>query len=95
MPGEIAYIRNSPVFFADQVEDPVMLIHGDADSATLMTQAEEMFTALRREGKDALFVRYWGEEHTISQPQNQRDMWTRVFDFLEDNGVTPGPKSVH
>ena len=87
------YIRNSPLFFADKVETPVMLIHGDIDTATLMTQAEEMFTALHREEKDVLFVRYWGEGHTIVQPQNQRDMWARVFGFLEDNGVTPGAAS--
>lgn len=89
------YIRNSPLLFADKVETPVMIIHGDIDTATFITQAEEIFTALRREEKDALFLRYWGEGHDIKQPQNQRDMWDRIFNFLEGNGVTPGPKLVH
>ena len=84
------YVRNSPVFHADEVTTPVMLIHGDLDTATLLTQAEEMFTALHRQDKDALFVKYVGEHHLVAQPQNQRDMWQRVFTFLEDNGVTPG-----
>ena len=88
------YIRNSPLFFADQIGTPILIIHGDIDTATLMTQAEEMFTALRREDKDVLFVRYWGEGHIIQQPQNQRDMWQRIFAFLEDNGVTPGPREM-
>lgn len=72
-----------------------MLIHGGMDYTTIPVNSEEIFTALRRSGKDVVFVRYLGEEHAIEQPQNQRDMWERVFDFLEDNGVTPGPKLVH
>ena len=87
------YIRNSPLFFADKVESPILILHGDLDTATYITQAEEMFTALHREKKDVLFVRYWGEHHLIEQPQNQRDMWARVFNFLRNNGVRPGPKS--
>lgn len=89
------YVRNSPLFFADQVETPLMIIQGDLDETTHATQAEEMFTALRRAEKDVVFVRYFGEHHVIHHPQNQRDMWERVFSFLRDNGVTPGPKKVH
>lgn len=89
------YVRNSPLFHADRVTTPVMLISGDLDVATPTAQAEEMFTALLRESKDALFVTYFGEEHLIHQPQNQRDMWARVFAFLNDTGVTAGPKTVH
>lgn len=89
------YVRNSPLFFVDNIETPIMLIHGDLDASVLISQTEEMFTALYREGKDAVFIRYPGEHHGIEQPQNQRDMWQRLFDFLEDNGVTPGPKTLH
>ena len=88
------YIRNTPIFFAENIDAPVMLIQGDLDSIS-MSQSEEMFTALSRQGKDVLFVRYWGERHGIQSPRNYTDMWARVFDFLEDNGVTPGPKTVH
>lgn len=89
------YIRNSPLFHADRVETPLMLIHGDLDSAALAVNSEEMFTALRHAGKDVVFVRYVGEQHIIEQPQNQRDMWKRILDFLEENGVKPGPKTIH
>ena len=88
------YLRNSPLFYVDQVTTPIMLIHGELDTATLITQAEEMITGLYREGKDALFVRYNGEHHIFEQPQNQRDMWERIFAFLEENGVTPGPREI-
>ena len=85
------YVRNSPVLHARRISTPVMLIHGDLDFVA-MEHAEKMYTALARQNKDVLFVRYWGEEHDILRPKNVRDMWRRVFDFLEDNGVTPGPR---
>ena len=81
------YIRNSPLFHVDDVQSPVMLIHGDLDTAVNISQSEEMFTSLFKEGKDVLFVKYFGEQHTIEQPQNQRDMWRRIFSFLTENGV--------
>ena len=83
------YVRNSPMLYADQVATPVMLIHGDVDPAVQISQAEEMFSALLRESKDALFVTYFGEEHVVHQPQNQRDMWRRIFTFLRDASVEP------
>ena len=89
------YVRNSPLFHVDKARTPVMLIHGDVEPTSLLGQAEEMFTGLRRAGKDVLFVKYFGEEHVVIQPQNQRDMWIRIFDFLEDNGVVPGGRIIH
>ncbi len=86
------YLANSPLFAAGDVTVPVMLIHGDLDFID-MGQSEQMFSALARQDKDVLFVRYWGEGHLIEQPQNQRDMWNRIFHFLRDSGVTPGQES--
>ena len=87
------YWRNSPISRVEDVTAPVLLIHGDLDFVP-MSQAEEMFIAIARQGKDVQFVRYWGEAHAILQPENQRDLWTRVTDFLTESGVTPGPKEV-
>jgi len=77
------YVRNSPIFHIQNVDTPIMLIHSDLDTAAHLTQAEEMFSALYRERKEVLYLKYFGEQHTIQQPQNQRDMWGRVFEFLQ------------
>jgi dipeptidyl aminopeptidase/acylaminoacyl peptidase len=82
------YYRNSPVFLAPQIEAPVMLIHSDMDSFS-MSQFDEMYGALTRAGKDARYVRYWGEGHVPSSPANIRDMWQRIDDFLGEHGVAP------
>ena len=82
------YVRNSPLFLADRIDAPVMLIHGDLDTVDI-AQASEMFSALYRQDKDVLYLRYWGENHWIVSPSNIRDMWARVFAFLQENGVAP------
>ncbi|WP_380879405.1 S9 family peptidase [Sphingomonas sp. DBB INV C78] len=75
------YARNSPIFLADRIMTPMLLLHGERDIAPL-SQAEEMFSALYRQNKDAMLVTYWGEGHVVTSPANVRDFYSRVFGFL-------------
>lgn len=79
------YIRNSPLLSADRVQTPLMIVYGDLD-VVAMEQGEEFFTALYRQGKRAQFVRYWGEGHNVESPANVRDLWARIFAWLEEFG---------
>src|SRR3546814_4689107 len=56
------YLRNSPLMHVKDIETPIMLLSGDRDYVPTQ-QAEEFFTALTRLGKDAVLVRYFGEDH--------------------------------
>jgi dipeptidyl aminopeptidase/acylaminoacyl peptidase len=76
------YLRNSPISHVESVTTPVMLIHGDLDYVPI-TQAEEYFSALVRLNKDAVFLRYFGEDHVFNSPANIRDMWQRIFAWYE------------
>lgn len=76
------YVRNSPLFYADRIQTPLLLVHGDYDFVNV-SEAEQMFNALHRQGRDALFLRYWGEEHTLTSPANMRDLWQRTFAWLD------------
>jgi dipeptidyl aminopeptidase/acylaminoacyl peptidase len=57
------YIENSPVFYLDRVETPVLIIHGSEDDAVPAALADEIFTGLRRLGKTVTYARYAGEGH--------------------------------
>jgi dipeptidyl aminopeptidase/acylaminoacyl peptidase len=81
------YLRNSPIFYVDRVETPLLIIQGDLDYVA-MQQGEEFFTSLYRQGKRASFVRYWGEGHVLESPANIRDMWRRMFAWMEQ--FSPG-----
>ncbi|HEX6536382.1 MAG TPA: prolyl oligopeptidase family serine peptidase [Gemmatimonadaceae bacterium] len=76
------YRLNSPLSYVERVQTPVMIVQGDADYVPIM-QGEEFYSALRRLGKTAEFVRYWGEGHILYSPANIRDWWSRVFGFLD------------
>ena len=77
------YVRNSPVFYAEQVETPVLIIQGDLDYVPIQ-QGEEFFLSLYRQNKRAAFVRYWGEGHIIQGPSNTRDMWNRIYAWFDE-----------
>jgi dipeptidyl aminopeptidase/acylaminoacyl peptidase len=85
------YIQNSPIFYAHQVQTPVMIIQGDIDYVSI-GQGEKFFTALYRQGKRARFVRYWGEGHNIDSPANIRDQWEQIFGWLNEH-LKPASKT--
>ncbi|MBD3221282.1 prolyl oligopeptidase family serine peptidase [bacterium] len=59
------YIQVSPTFFADQVDEPCLIIHGDDDSnpGTLTYQSEVFFEAVRGSGGTARLVLLPHEDH--------------------------------
>ncbi len=52
------YIERSPLTYSDRVQTPVLLMHGEADVRCPITQSEEYFVALKRQGKTVEFVRF-------------------------------------
>ena len=59
------YIQVSPTFFADQVDEPVLIIHGNDDSnpGTLTFQSEIFYEAVRGSGGTARLVLLPFEDH--------------------------------
>lgn len=80
------YQRNSPLTYVDRIKAPVAIFHGDNDKG--LEQAQDLFGALYRQGKDAILVTYHGEGHTFFSPGNVRDYFARVLGLLDE---TIGP----
>lgn len=80
--------RNSPLWAAQRIKAPVMLIQGDIDADP--SQSAMMFQALARQNKDAVWLTYHGEGHVVIGPGNLRDLYSRAFAFLADSlAATP------
>src|ERR1051325_3316669 len=77
------YLRNSPIFYVDRVQTPLMIIQGDMDIVAIQ-QGEEFFTSLFRQGKRARLIRYWGEGHVFESPANIRDAWVQIYSWLDE-----------
>jgi dipeptidyl aminopeptidase/acylaminoacyl peptidase len=52
------YLANSPIRYLEDVQTPLLLIHGEQDAIVGVSQAEEMFRGLAQLGKPVEFVRY-------------------------------------
>jgi dipeptidyl aminopeptidase/acylaminoacyl peptidase len=78
------YIENSPFFYLDRVQTPVLIVHGTAQ-ANYPFLADQVFNGLRRLGKRVEYARYVGEDHweaDWSLP-NQIDYLTRVTAWFD------------
>jgi dipeptidyl aminopeptidase/acylaminoacyl peptidase len=86
------FIENSPIFMADRVTTPLMMLHNDADDAVPWYQGIEYYLALRRLGKEVYLFVYNGEPHGLRKRANQKDYTVRLqqyFDHYLKGGATP------
>ncbi|WP_077922728.1 prolyl oligopeptidase family serine peptidase [Spirosoma sp. 209] len=77
------YLENSPLFYANRIQTPVLLMHNDADGAVPWQQGIEFFTALRRLSKPVWMVVYNGEGHNLTQRHNAKDLSIRMYQFFD------------
>lgn len=77
------YIENSPLFAADRVKTPLLIMHNDADGAVPWYQGIELFTALRRLQKPVWMLTYNDEAHNLVQRKNRKDLSVRLMQFFD------------
>ncbi|MFY8273595.1 prolyl oligopeptidase family serine peptidase [Pseudoalteromonas sp. SSDWG2] len=77
------YIENSPVFFADKVNTPIMIMFGNDDGAVPWQEGIQYYLALRRAGKDVIFLEYEGEPHHLKKFPNQVDFSIRMMQYFD------------
>lgn len=78
----------SPLKYVENVQTPVMIIHSELDFRVGISQAEEFFTALKRCGKKAVFVRYPREGHELSrsgEPRHRVDRINKIIDWFDEH----------
>jgi dipeptidyl aminopeptidase/acylaminoacyl peptidase len=91
------YINVSPTFFADKVNEPVLIIHGNDDSnpGTLTNQSEVFYEAVRGSGGTARLVLLPFEDHGYSARESiEHVLWEQLrwFDKYLKNDVTETQK---
>ncbi len=77
------YIENSPIFFVDKINTPLLLMHNDKDGAVPWYQGIEFFVALRRLGKPAWMLNYNNEPHWPVKWENKVDFNIRMQQFFD------------
>lgn len=77
------YIRNSPVYQAQNVKTPLLILHNDKDGAVDFTQGIEYYNTLRRLHKPVVMLEYKGENHHLAKPENAKDLLVRMREYFD------------
>jgi len=73
----------SPLAHVAHATTPTLFIHGEQDNDVHITEAEQMYTALRRRGVEAALARYPREGHGFSEPKHNLDRMQRTLDWFD------------
>jgi len=73
----------SPLAHVQNVTTPTMFLHGENDNDVHITQAEQMFTALRQRGIESELVRYPREGHGFREPKHRLDSTERTVAWFD------------
>lgn len=78
--ANVDYEEASVLNLADQIEEPVLLIHSESDQATSFTQSVNISKKLNDRSK--LHLTEWGNLHVMDVVNNQQEFKELVYDFL-------------
>jgi dipeptidyl aminopeptidase/acylaminoacyl peptidase len=82
------YVRISPIRFVRDISVPMLILHSEQDYRCPISQAEELFVAMRLLGKDVTFYRFPGEGHELSRsgsPIHRRQRAEIILDFFAEH----------
>lgn len=72
------YTEQSPLFSADKINTPLLLLHGSVDTNVPIGESIQMFNALRLLGKEVEFITVEGENHAI-YGYSKRIQWNKTI----------------
>lgn len=72
------YVDQSPLFNADKITTPMLLLHGSNDTNVPLGESIQMYQALKLLGKDVEFVQVKGQDHLI-QNYTKRILWNNTI----------------
>lgn len=85
-----SYRRGSPVYRAERLEAPLLILHGRKDRRVVPLMSERMIEALEIEGKHHEVVWFDDEGHGWEQPANRRAAFTKIREFLRAHVLEAG-----
>lgn len=78
------YDRSSPLTFASEMEQPVLILHGLIDDNVGFQDAVQYIEELIQSGHQEFdMMMYPSERHSFTQPETWFDEYRRIFDFFD------------
>lgn len=73
------YTKHSPLFNADKITTPLLLLHGNVDNNVPPAESMQMYTALRLLGREVALIEFEGENHIINDFTKRTAWQTSIF----------------
>jgi dipeptidyl aminopeptidase/acylaminoacyl peptidase len=88
------YTKLSPFWYADQIDEPILMIHGELDSnpGTFPMQSERLYQALRGHGATARLVLLPSESHGYQARESVLHTLAESFDWFDRYVKNAGPR---
>jgi len=78
--------RHSPLAYAHCITTPLLILHAERDYRVPISEAEQLFTFLRRRKQVVEFVRYPREGHELTrtgEPDHRADHMRRILEWFD------------
>ena len=82
------YIEHSAVMFADRIDTPLLMLSGEGDWNVPATNQREMYYAMRRLGKEVVWVNYTAGGHGAGRASTEADFhdhWRRMVEWFGEH----------
>ena len=79
------YWEHSPIKYVKHITTPLLIEHSENDLRCPISEGEQLFTALKKLGRDVMFVRFPEESHDLSrngQPQHRLERLRLITDWF-------------
>jgi acylaminoacyl-peptidase len=77
------YVGQSPVYSADKVTTPMLLVHGDADTNVPVNESHQMYTALKLLNQDVELIEFLGDDHHINSREHRFRWWQTKLAYFD------------
>lgn len=84
--AQMQYFATSAILYADRIKTPHLLLTGEGDWNVPAVNTRELYYALRRLGKDVVWVNYYNGGHGAGAASNESDFydhWDRIIGWYE------------
>ncbi len=78
------YDENSPINFAENLQDPLLIVHGTADDNVHLQNSKEFVEALVQNGKQFRMFEYTNRNHSIYGGNTRNHLFTMMLKFWEE-----------
>jgi len=77
------YRQRSPIFYADQIQEPLAVFQGEIDPVVPRRQSDEIVASLQRRGVPHIYHVFPGEGHGFRNPDNIQKFYEALEEFLK------------